>query len=78
MAYNVFDNSSTTLTPAEASSEAKRILERLAEKSLVDSSVTSNGCNFVARKLAELKAVGSVSVTTRELLYLRDINYKVD
>lgn len=76
MAYNnPTSNQSTTLTAAERSREARRILEMLREEdqSEVERRLTTNAMSLVEAKWLEMDLGGQVGVTEGQLLFLRDI-----
>ena len=66
MTYNVFDDSSCTLTPAERRAEASRIVNRISD--CVDQMTASE------RRFVESMNCDFVPVSIKQLFWLRDLN----
>ena len=80
MAYTSFsDEQSCTLTTEERSVEAARILDMLRRIDTEEAGWTDNATRFVERKLAEMDLWdGKVTVSVKELFWLRDLKSKLD
>ena len=76
MAYTNFDDSGSTLTSAERSDEAKRILERIRDLPL--DRLGSVAIDFIEDKLDEIDATGSTYVSVKQLWWLRNLAEKLD
>jgi hypothetical protein len=72
---NPTPSQSTTLTAAERSKEARRILEMLREEpgDDLDRKLTPRAYDFVTSKWIEMDLGGQLNITENMLLFLRDI-----
>lgn len=66
MAYNVFDDSSCTLTPSERRAEASRIVNRIQD--CMDRMTPGE------RKFVESMGCDFAPCSVKQLFYLRDLN----
>ena len=68
MSYNVFDDSSCTLTPAERRQEASRIVNRIQD--YLDQMAPGE------RRFVESMSCDFAPVSVKQLFWLRDLNEK--
>ena len=68
MIYNTFDDSSSTLTPAERRQEASKIVNRISD--CLDQMTPTE------RRFVESMGCDFAPVSVRQIFWLRDINEK--
>jgi len=68
VSYNAFDDSSSTLTPAERRQEASKIVSRISD--CLDQMTPTE------RRFVESVSCGFAPVSIRQIFWLRDLNEK--